>query len=87
MSTLENIKACKYANLVSYGTTEAQHKLYRQESQKIRDRFRSDLEADYGLKGHPKADLLWSLAWGRGHGEGYYQVYLEYDELSGLVRA
>lgn len=48
-------------------------------------RLRVDLEQEYGMSGHPKADLLWHKAWEQGHSCGLYDVTQCYDDLSELV--
>lgn len=58
---------------------------YRAEDNRLTQQFRADLEAEYGLTGHPKADKLWNLAWEEGHSSGLNEVYLCYDRFSELV--
>lgn len=45
-----------------------------------------DLEVQEGLAGHPKADLLWSIAWDRGHSSGYSEVINEYEQMAELLK-
>jgi hypothetical protein len=34
---------------------------------------------------HPKADLLWSKAWDRGHSSGLSEVWFDLEDLSELL--
>ena len=59
---------------------------YRQEEGRLFAKFRADLEAEYGLVGHPKADALFNRAWEQGHSAGFGEVATIYDDLVELVR-
>ncbi len=61
-------------------------KAYQNEVRACEDQFKIDLEVEYGLVGHPKADLLFSKAWEMGHSSGFGEVLNYYDELSELVK-
>lgn len=50
------------------------------------DKLRSDLERHHGLANHPKAGLLWSLAWDLGHAYGANEIKSHYDDLAGLLK-
>ncbi len=63
-----------------------QRTLHWQEDGRLRDQFRADLEEEFSVKEHPKADLLFSMAWDRGHSSGWVEVYYEYVSLVDLVR-
>ena len=45
-----------------------------------------DLEAFYGMRGHPKAALLYGKAWEMGHHAGLQEVANYYDDLVELVK-
>lgn len=49
-------------------------------------RFRADLEQAFGVAGHPKAELLFRLAYEEGHGRGFHEVFLIYQDLVELIR-
>jgi hypothetical protein len=51
----------------------------------VEQELKTDLEREYDLATHPKRDKLWSLAWEKGHSDGYQQVYGEYCELVDLL--
>ena len=48
--------------------------------------FKKDLEEDFGFENHPKKDILYNIAWEDGHSNGFYEVYLEYEKLSELIK-
>lgn len=49
--------------------------------------FRAKLEDDCGIQHtHPKADLLFSIAWNRGHSAGMQEVEGIYYELVELIK-
>lgn len=55
--------------------------------QKERVEFRKDLLEELGVPAdHPKADLLWTMAWDRGHSSGLYAVRNEAIELVELIK-
>lgn len=47
--------------------------------------FQTDLEAEYGMTGHPRASLLYHKAWQRGHSGGLSEVASVYADLVDLV--
>jgi hypothetical protein len=59
---------------------------YGAETARLETKFRDDLEEEYDMVGHPKADILFSKAWQMGHSAGYGEVASYYDELYDLVR-
>lgn len=72
--------------------TESEKQRSREQTRKHRENegvmsaaVKSDLEAQEGLVGHPKADLLWSIAWERGHSSGYSDVISVYEEMAELL--
>ena len=58
---------------------------YSAETTAKHNQFRSDLETEYRTTGHPKANLLWTMAWDEGHSSGLNEVFNWYDRLSDLV--
>lgn len=63
-----------------------QRRLYDEEEGRLRQVFQADLEAEYGLAGHPKADRLFGIAWDHGHSSGYSDVAGYYGELAELLK-
>lgn len=64
----------------------AGYEAYQADQEEKHQQFKRDLLADLGLTNHPKADLLFSMAWESGHASGYREVYLEADRLADLLR-
>lgn len=58
---------------------------YSAETVRLEEQFRKDLEEEYGMKGHPKADVLFMKAWDHGHNSGYGEVANYYDSFHELV--
>lgn len=44
------------------------------------------LEEKYGVVGHPKADLLFDMAWDYGHSGGEEGVEFYYEDLIELIK-
>lgn len=65
---------------------KAARQAYQEENNRLELKFRADLEADYDMTGHPKADLLFQKAWDQGHSSGYAEVANTYDDLYELVK-
>lgn len=58
---------------------------YWAEAERVKTKFRADLERENGTAGKPKADKLWELAWEEGHDAGLGSVVTEYERLVALV--
>jgi len=58
---------------------------YRALTNSLQAKLRADLEVEYEMVGHPKADLLWTKAWNAGHGTGLGDVIYHYGDLHELV--
>lgn len=63
-----------------------QRRLHNEEDGRLTDLLKSDLESENGLVGHPKADVLWRIAWEHGHSSGYSDVINWYEDLVELVK-
>ncbi len=63
-----------------------QHRLHQEEGGRLTTLLKADLEAENGVVGHPKANLLWSLAWEHGHSSGYSDVVNYYDNFVELLK-
>jgi len=59
---------------------------YQAEERRLQDQFKADALAELGLTGHPKADLLFSLAWDEGHSSGFQEVFGHMERMADLVR-
>lgn len=65
---------------------EADRRAYGAESGRLNALLQADLEAEYGVTGHPKAELLWSKAYDRGHGSGMGDVINVWTDLVELIQ-
>ena len=59
---------------------------YNARTRQLEDVFRADLEAEFDMVGHDKADLLYSKAWHMGHSGGLHEVANCYSDLVELVQ-
>lgn len=50
------------------------------------EELRKSLESEYSMGDHPKAELLWRLAWDYGHSDGDYIVTSYYEDLLELLK-
>lgn len=87
----DKIKAGAYENAVEYPSRSAPNRAERQmeyrKGQMVAEaRFKADLEEEFGLSGHPKAQRLFDLAWQEGHSSGYNEVLNYYSEFSDLLK-
>lgn len=64
---------------------DAALKAYRNETQAKEEQFKSDLETFYDVARHPKADLLFSKAWMKGHALGLSEIASNYDDMVDLI--
>ncbi len=60
-------------------------KAYNADEARLEAEFKSALEVDHGISGHPNADKLYSIAWSYGHSAGLGEVVTHYNELADLV--
>lgn len=61
-------------------------KAYNDNENKIISDFSVELLKELGIADHPKAGILWSMAWERGHAWGLESVEQEAEELSELLK-
>ena len=59
---------------------------YNEAENKIISDFSAELLKELGIADHPKAGILWSMAWDRGHANGLESVEQEAEELSELLK-
>jgi len=50
------------------------------------DKNKVNLERKYGVEGHPKADLIFQLAWEYGHSSGWSEVETYYIDLVEIIQ-
>lgn len=58
---------------------------YYEESNRLSEEFRADLEKEFKMTDNPKKDKLFSMAYEEGHSGGFEEVYSVYSRLSELV--
>ena len=58
---------------------------YELEKVRIMHLFKADLEKEYRLSGHPRADKLFELSWDFGRRDGIRTVAVFYERLTELV--
>lgn len=92
MSIREQIAAGKYNNKVPYPDRKlpaqelhSKLKAYHAGADVARAEFRVDLESEYHMSHHPKADKLWNLAWEHGHSSGLVDVVHYYEDFLELI--
>lgn len=86
MQTYEKAIAGAYDNKLPYSREKAVQEAYNQEEVRLVELFRADIETEYGMVGHPKASLLFSKAWERGHSGGFCEIAIVYDDLVELIK-
>lgn len=64
----------------------AQRRLHHEEDARLVALFKSDLEEEHGVKGNPKADRLFEIAWSSGKSSGYHEVAIHYEEMVELIK-
>lgn len=63
-----------------------QRRLHGENESRMNKMLRDDLETEHGVVGHPKTDLLWTLAWDHGHSSGYGEVITYYEQFVELIQ-
>lgn len=59
-------------------------RFYRDEHENIPN-FQYIVKKNLGILNNPKADALMNAAWERGHAYGYYEVYINAQDLLELI--
>lgn len=59
---------------------------FRKETQILERQFQNDLADEFGVVDNPKADLLYSKAYERGHAYSLNEVYIHYADLVELIK-
>lgn len=65
---------------------EAARRAYNEDNGRLDALFRVHLELEHGMTGHPKADILYSKAYDRGHSSGQSETAIVYGDLVDLVK-
>jgi hypothetical protein len=82
LATVPAVKAAYEADVLAYDLAKA---AYGEESRRLSIQFSTDLEVEAGVSGHPRAPLLYQLAYDRGHSAGMAEVALYYAEMAELI--
>lgn len=59
---------------------------HHEDTLRLQQEFRRDLEEYHGMTGHPRATELYDKAWYNGHADGLAAIAAEYGELVDLVQ-
>lgn len=89
MNVFDKERAGLYKNNLPYSGKKGDVEVRRAhgvEEARIVAEFRSDLEMEFGMAGHVKADALFSRAWEDGHAYGLSEVASRYADLVELAR-
>lgn len=62
-----------------------QRDLFRIEEARMNELFRDDLEIEFDVVGHPKADRLFEISWSDGHSDGLQAVAYRYEKMADLL--
>lgn len=65
---------------------KARRSAEREAQRLAQQRHRDSLEKDNGTWGHPKADMLYSIAWELGHSDGLDSVTSYYEMMVDLIK-
>jgi len=63
----------------------AEHAAWQEKCRARRKAHKDKMEEEHGLSGHPKADLLYEMAWDMGHADGYNEVETCYADMARLL--
>lgn len=88
MSIQEKIEQGEYINQLSYvrhSKDPAMSRAYDNEERRLISQFAKDIAEEYGLQDHPRAAVLFNLAWEEGHAHGYFEVANYYDRFAVLL--
>lgn len=89
MGVLDNIAEGVYETKIKYQPGKAakeQREAYHADRGRLRDLFRDDLLKENGIVDHPKAQVLWELAWEEGHANGYIEVVMYFEKFLPLIK-
>lgn len=89
MSIEEALKQGTYDNKLPYLSRKANtnaNDAYHTENARIRSQFARDIAFEYSLENHPKAAVLFELAWEEGHSSGYSEIAYYYERFSVLLK-
>jgi hypothetical protein len=65
--------------------SEAAYKQHIEDFARLEQEFKNDAIEAVGLKGHPKAEKAYALAWDHGHSAGFSDVLDYLSEFADLI--
>lgn len=80
------VKQAREHKEAEHARKREQRDLHNKDQARLIGLFRADLEAEHGLSQHPRAALLYSIAYDEGHSEGLEQVVNWYERLADLLK-
>jgi hypothetical protein len=72
--------------VASYKKDPEVYVAYWAENNRLEAMFKADLLDELGLTGHPKADMLFDIAWALGHAYGFEEVFNQASDLANLLK-
>ena len=80
----------KYPSLVDVGgdilKRDQARSAYRRRESEIREEFKQGALKALNLTEHPKAELLWDMAWEDGHASGLMEVWITINRYAQLLK-
>ncbi len=64
----------------------AEHRKFSDKQDEVYAEFKADLLKELGIEKNPKAELLYSIAWQKGHAGGLADVWCEAADLVELIK-
>lgn len=71
----------KVPDSIPYGTHE-----YIELAYKLEEEFQNDLASEFGVIGNPKVNMLYWIAYDKGHAYGHTEVWSHYQSLVDLIK-
>jgi len=62
------------------------HKIFTEKQSEIYAEFKAELLKELGIENNPKAELLYSIAWHKGHSGGLCDIWSEACDLVDLIK-
>jgi hypothetical protein len=77
-----------YANEVDVFTNEwlENHKVFTEKQGEVYAEFKVELLKELDIENNPKAELLYSIAWDKGHSGGLCDIWSEACDLVDLIK-
>jgi hypothetical protein len=75
----------EFTSKLDYGKTSESRKAWREDTQHLTGVFKQAVLEELGIENHPKAPILWKLAWEAGHNSSFYDVLSHAEDFSELL--